>query len=345
MTACESTPLSLEKQVDIAVGYLKEGGIIAFPTETVFGLGADATNSRAIDRIYQVKRRPRDHPLILHLPDLESANYWVKEIPKTAIMLAEAFWPGPLTIILKLADNLTTNFNGNQESVAIRVPSHPVAQSILKRMRRGIVAPSANIFGRLSPTAYEHVFEELGNNLDFVIKCEPSNIGIESTIVDLTQLDPVILRPGQIDQKSLSFVLGREVYLESKTDIRSPGSHPMHYSPATPLTIVYRDDLEKFLHRDACGISVAVLGRSNRPRFSGAAAWQVAPSTSSLYAQKLYSLLRRLDHSGCQLIAVEAPPYEASWVAVYDRLRKSSIPKMALEEYIRNHKLNMSRHG
>ncbi len=334
----------LEEQISRGIQCLRRGGIIGFPTETVFGLGADAANANAIARIYEAKSRPREHPLILHLGELRDLERWVHEVPTSAESLANKFWPGPLTMILKAEPNQGREFRGDNNSVAVRVPAHPVAQALIRGLGNGIVAPSANRFGRLSPTTAQHVSDELGEKIDMVIEGPTCPIGIESTIVDLTEKVPVILRPGHIDEKQISQALGQEVLtVESKTN-KAPGSYPVHYAPNTPLTVLYRDDMEKFLHNDANGISVAVLGRSKRPYFSSAAVWQVAPFSPAAYAQNLYGLLRRLDHSGCDLIAVEEPPHRMSWFAIHDRLKKSSIPKIALAEFIKSQSRNNLNH-
>ncbi len=327
---------SLEDQIRVGIDCLKRGGVIGFPTETVFGLGGDATNPNAIARIYEVKSRPKEHPLILHLGGVRDLDKWVQKVPLSAEILASKFWPGPLTLILKAIPDMGVEFRGRNNTVAVRVPAHPVAQALILGLGKGVVAPSANRFGRLSPTSAQHVSEELGSKIDMVIDGATCSIGIESTIVDLTEKVPLILRPGHIDEKQISDTLGEEVLsLESRKN-KAPGSHPVHYAPNTPLTVVYRDDMEKFLHKDSGNISVAVLGRSKRPFFSAAAVWQVAPSDPVNYARNLYALLRRLDHSGCDLIAVEEPPHKMNWFAIHDRLKKSSIPKMALPEFIKN---------
>jgi len=328
--------LNIDYQVREGINCLKNGGIVGFPTETVFGLGANADDVDAVAKVYSVKSRPRGHPLILHLAKLDEASAWVEEIPPAAYTLAKAFWPGPLTLVLKAKSKVANHFSGNFGTIAIRVPSHPIARALIIGLGRGIVAPSANRFGRLSPTSASDVFEELGGKVDLIIEAESCSIGIESTIVDLTEDMPVILRPGIIDQEKISMLLGKDVVERVSKTNKAPGSHPVHYAPNTPLTVVYRDQLEKFLHKDTNGLSVAVLGRSIRPQFSGAAVWQVAPTESLPYAKNLYSLLRRLDKSGCELIAVEEPPYSSEWMAVHDRLKKSCIPKMALVEFIRN---------
>ncbi len=330
---------TLEKQIQQAINCLKTGGIVGFPTETVFGLGADATSPSAVNRVYAAKGRPRNHPLILHLSGLDKADRWVANIPPVARVLGEKFWPGPLTLVFKSKGEVARHFCGEQDTIAIRVPSNPIARELINGLGGGIVGPSANRFGRLSPTSPQDVFQELGGKVDIIIKGETCPIGIESTIVDVSREVPVILRPGMIDQRQISLALGLDITLAEESERKkAPGSCPVHYAPVIPLTVIYRDRLEKFLHSQTSGIPVAVLGRSVRPPFSGAAVWQAAPHGPRQYAKNLYSLLRRLDNSGCSLIAVEEPPYKNEWLAIHDRLGKSSTPKIALREYIKNTK-------
>src|SRR6185503_20849697 len=200
-------PASIQTAVDV----LRKGGLVAFPTETVYGLGADADNEQALKAIFRVKGRPETHPLIIHLNRREQLQDWAASIPDSARKLAERFWPGPLTLILKKASRVSKVVTGGQETVGLRVPDHPAALSLLREFGGGVAAPSANRFGRVSPTTAEHVRQDLGGDVDFILDGGPCSIGVESTIVDLSSGDPVILRPGGLTKERLEETLGCSV--------------------------------------------------------------------------------------------------------------------------------------
>ena len=301
-------------EVRRAAEILRAGGLVAFPTETVYGLGADASNAAAVARLYAVKGRPPDHPVIVHLDSLERALAWARDVPKEARLLAEHFWPGPLTLILKRSEKAKDFVTGGQPSVGIRVPSHPIAQELLKAFGGGVAAPSANRFGRVSPTTASHVREDLGSDVDLVLEGGPSEVGIESTIVDLSGGAAVLLRPGKISRAELE----EFVELEERTEAspRHSGGLERHYSPRTPARLVPTHLLDKEIAR--LGDKVAVLAFSRpdeRVDF-----WLRMPREPQGYAQRLYAALRELDGAGCELILVEAPPETAEWAAVRDRL-------------------------
>ena len=217
-----------------AVAVLARGGLVAFPTETVYGLGADASNETAVRRIFSVKGRPADHPLIVHLARVEQLADWAQRVPEAAWRLAEAFWPGPLTLVLPRAPRVLDVVTGGQESVGIRVPSHPVAQALLQAFGGGIAGPSANRFGRVSPTTAEHVRAELGSEVDLVLEGGQSEVGIESTIVDLSSDRPALLRPGIIGAERIAAVLGNALHAPDRTSPRASGMLASHYAPRTP---------------------------------------------------------------------------------------------------------------
>jgi len=301
-------------EVRRAAEILRAGGLVAFPTETVYGLGADASSAVAMARLYRVKGRPADHPVIVHFDSLERALAWTRDIPEEARLLAERFWPGPLTLILKRSDKAKDFVTGGQPSVGIRVPSHPVAQELLKAFGGGVAAPSANRFGHVSPTTAAHVREDLGADVDLVLEGGPSEVGIESTIVDLSSGSAFLLRPGRISKGDLEQVV--EVKEKTAASPRHSGGLERHYSPRTPARLVPTHLLDKEIA--TLGDRVAVLAFSRpdeRVDF-----WLRMPREPHGYAQRLYAALRELDGTGCEQILVEAPPETPDWAAVRDRL-------------------------
>ena len=219
---------------------------MAFPTETVYGLGADASNPAAMKKIFAAKGRPADHPVIVHIADMSDLKHWAAEVPRAAWLLAEKFWPGPLTMVLKRAPQVSDLITGGQDTVGLRVPAHPVAQHLLKAFGGGIAAPSANKFGRLSPTTAEHVREELGEAVDMVLDGGPCEVGIESTIVDLTRETPAILRPGRMSAQQIADALLAQLGEPAGDRPRVPGSLASHYAPRAPLKIVHPDEIENY---------------------------------------------------------------------------------------------------
>lgn len=317
-----------DQEIEKAAAVLRAGGLVAFPTETVYGLGADASNPMALKKIFAAKGRPADHPLIVHIADMSDLKRWVAEVPRSAWLLAEKFWPGPLTMVLKRTKQVSDLISGGQDSIALRVPGHPVAQRLLKAFGGGIAAPSANRFGRLSPTTAEHVTQELGSAVDLVLDGGACEVGIESTIVDLTREPPAILRPGRISAQQIGDALLAQLGDSGLDRPRVSGSLASHYAPRLPLKLVHPDQLESYLRQQA-GTAVAVLARRGRPRDSNAALWQVAPELPEDYARSLYAALRRLDDSGCRMIVVEELPQLPEWIAVRDRLARAATPESA----------------
>ena len=307
----------MNPEVRRAAQILRGGGLVAFPTETVYGLGADASSEKAIARLYAVKRRPVDHPVIVHFASADDAFRWAAAVPQAARELAKKFWPGPLTLILKRSSLAKDCVTGGQDTVGLRVPSHPVAQQLLKEFSGGIAAPSANRFGKVSPTTAVHVGEDLGKDVDLVLEGGPSEVGIESTIVDLSGAAAVLLRPGSISKEALEAVLG-SLAEKAATSPRHSGGLERHYAPRTPARMVPAHALDKEISK---GKSVAVLAFSRpdeRVDF-----WLRMPREPQTYAQKLYAALRELDTAACELILVEAPPDTAEWAAVRDRLKRA----------------------
>ena len=307
----------MSAEVRRAAEILRAGGLVAFPTETVYGLGADASSAKAVARLYAVKRRPADHPVIVHFASADDAFSWAREVPDAAKLLARQFWPGPLTLILKRSHKARDFITGGQDSVGLRVPSHPVAQELLELLGP-IAAPSANRFGLVSPTTAAHVRADLGADVDLVLEGGPSEVGIESTIVDLSGGAPVLLRPGRISKQDLERVIGA-VSEGSEGSPRHSGGLERHYAPRTPARLVPTYDLDKEIARLKEKVAVLAFSRPDeRVDY-----WLRMPRDPDAYAQKLYGALRELDTAGCDEILVEAPPESPAWAAVRDRLQRA----------------------
>ena len=315
-----------------AAAVLKAGGVVAFPTETVYGLGADASNAAAIAKIYALKGRPSTHPVIVHLARSDQLADWARDVPPLALTLAQRFWPGPLTLILRRAGHVLDAVTGGQDTVAIRIPAHPVAQAILQAFGGGVAAPSANRFGRVSATSAAHVRAEFGAALDLLLDGGECALGIESTIVDVSGQQPLLLRPGGIDVCALEAALGAPVASAGAAAPRAPGTLKAHYAPSTPLMLVDSDmvaELVRSLARQET--KLAVLSFSTmRPLLPGLT-WLAAPADAAGYAHDLYANLRALDASGCEIIVVERPPERVEWLAVLDRLTRAAAGSSGAE--------------
>lgn len=315
-----------------AVALLRAGELVAIPTETVYGLGADAANPAAVARIFAAKGRPADHPLIVHLAGHDAVDHWAEQVPAVAWALMETFWPGPLTLILKKQSWVPDAVTGGQDTVGLRVPGHPVALELLRRFaaavgeHAGIAAPSANRFGRISPTTAGHVREELGDRVPLILDGGPCVVGIESTIVDCSRGQPVVLRPGHISPLHLEAILGARPAIETAVGApRVSGSLEAHYAPQTPLRMVVGERLLDFInaqrHRGGrCG----VISLNQPPQAGMPHAWRLMPADPVGYAHALYAALRDMDHAGVDLIVVEVPPADPAWAAVADRLRRAA---------------------
>ncbi len=306
--------------IDKAARLLRDGRLVAFPTETVYGLGADASGPAAMARLYAVKGRPADHPVIVHFADAATAFTWAREIPEAARTLAACFWPGPLTLVLKRASHVGDFVTGGQDTVGVRVPDHPLARELLAAFGGGVAAPSANRFGRVSPTTAQHVREDLGTDVDMVLDGGPCGVGIESTIVDLSRGVPVVLRPGHISAALIEATLAGTVSAPDGSSPRMSGGLPSHYAPRTSARLMQPGDLDAEIER--LGASAAVLGFSapdDRVDF-----WLRMPRDPAAYAQRLYAALRELDATGCAMLLVESPPDAPEWQGVLDRLRRAA---------------------
>lgn len=318
-----------------ATELLRAGELVALPTETVYGLGADAANPLAVAKIFAAKGRPADHPLIVHIPDAAHLGRWAREIPPEAYALAEKFWPGALTLILKRQATVPDVVTGGQDTVGLRVPNHPLALDLLKAFDGGIAAPSANRFGRISPTTAQHVRDDLGTAVPLVLDGGPCQVGIESTIIDLSFSTggrrAVVLRPGMLSASDIGRVLGR-VPLSPDDPLAPPevrqtrasGTLEAHYAPLTPLVLMPDDSLPIALRNAIVQKEqVAVLATHPAPFAMPGITWQVAPADPAGFAHDLYAHLRALDALGCDRIYVQKPVGQP-WVAVLDRLQRAA---------------------
>jgi L-threonylcarbamoyladenylate synthase len=323
------------KQIEIAVSTLRAGDLVAFPTETVYGLGASAINEHALRRLFKVKGRPENHPVIVHLAHFNQVYAWAREVPESARILAERFWPGPLTMILKRASRVSDLITGGQDTIGLRIPNHPVALALLKAFGEAVAAPSANRFGRVSPTTAQDVRNELGSDVACVLDGGNCQVGIESTIVDLTQGKATILRPGMISENEINSLLGgkSESSETNPPSIRVPGSLARHYATQTPIKLKSLNEIHSSvitspgsLGSDEQPRSIAVLSFADKPKnaSSSLGRWIKISSEADEYARDLYRSLRELDRSGARVILVEELPQGPDWLAVKDRLSRAA---------------------
>jgi L-threonylcarbamoyladenylate synthase len=313
----------MDRAIDDAVRRLERGDLVAFPTETVYGLGADASNPVAVARIFAAKQRPPDHPLIVHLASSEQVADWAREFPEPARKLARAFWPGPLTLVLPRAAGVLDAVTGGQDTVALRVPAHAVAQAMLRRFGRGVAAPSANRYGRVSPTRAAHVRDELGDRVGLVLDGGDCEVGLESTIVACGDGRTTLLRPGRITLAELERVVGH-VEPAGPAAPRVPGSLRSHYAPATPVQVAEPGVIDLRCVQGPAAERLAVLSRRPPPAGSRALAWRTLPTDPDGFGHELYAALRTLDVSGASRILVEAVPAGGEWAAIRDRLERAS---------------------
>ena len=307
-------------EVRRAAEILRAGGLVAFPTETVYGLGADASNAAAVARMYAAKGRPADHPVIVHFADAARAFEWAREVPDAATKLAARFWPGPLTMIHKRSAKAGDFVTGGQDSVGLRVPSHPIAQALLEQFGGGVAAPSANLFGNVSPTSASHVREDLAGKVDLILDGGSSEVGIESTIVDLSGGTPVLLRPGGISKLQLEEVLQSKIQDKKSSSPRHSGGLERHYAPKTPALLVPPHELDAQIAKRGTAVAVLAFSRPDeRVEY-----WIRMPKEPVAYAQRLYAALRELDGAGCETILIESPPGTGEWNAVLDRLSRAT---------------------
>ncbi|MSO78564.1 MAG: threonylcarbamoyl-AMP synthase [Acidimicrobiia bacterium] len=314
-----------EHDIEQAATILHDGGLVAFPTETVYGLGCDARNPRALQRLYEVKGRPPEHPVIVHLPSAEALPAWTSEVPSAARTLADACWPGPLTIVVLRAGHVLDAVTGGRGGVALRVPDQRVALALLTAFGDGLAAPSANRFGRVSPTTAADVVADLDGDVDLVLDDGPCRVGVESTIVDCTGDEPVILRVGGYPQADLEVLLGQPIALQVDGERAAPGTLPFHYSPNACVVVV---DEHSAARQIAVGIAsgkrVGVLALDLPTGLSPDVVLLQSPTSIEDFAHVLYVRLRDADRLALDVLFAVAPPEHGLGAAVADRLRRAA---------------------
>ena len=324
--------------VAMAVALLRRGGLVAFSTETVYGLGADATNVAAVARIFDAKGRPATNPLIVHVADAENARRFARHWPPAASELARHFWPGPLTLVLPKSPVIVPQVTAGLETLALRVPDHPLALQLLREFGGPVAAPSANRSSRVSPTTAEHVRRELGNTVDLILDGGPCRVGIESTVLDLTTTPPAILRPGKISRGQIEQIIGRVELPGGNTPVdqaaSSPGRQAVHYAPTAAA---FRFETEEASHvagrlranpQSATAVLVldGSLALSELECLAPPAQLNLMPAEAESYARRLYAALHEADAKGAAEIFIEMPPPDARWDAVRDRLLRATRP-------------------
>jgi L-threonylcarbamoyladenylate synthase len=314
--------------VEQAVQVLRRGGLIGLPTETVYGLGADAANELGVRRIFAVKGRPSNHPLIVHVASADEAKGRAAVWPDEAVALAQALWPGPLTLIVKRSPKVSDAVTGGQDTVGLRVPAHPLALELLSAFSGGVAAPSANRFGRVSPTTAQHVRDELGSEVDVVLDGGPCRVGVESTIVDVSGAVVRVLRPGGVPVEAVERVLGRRVpVVSAASDVRAPGLLASHYAPRAGLWLVTPQTLgDEATRRLEAGARVAALVSPELLTPAGVTRFEVGGDDEA-YARALYATLRAVDEQGLDVVLAVPPAGTGVGLAVLDRLRRAAAPR------------------
>lgn len=315
-----------EEDLHRAVSALRSGEVIGLPTETVYGLAADGTNPEAVRKIFTIKGRPAGHPLILHLGDLSWLSRFTLDAPEEAFRLAEAFWPGPLSLVLRRSDAVPDEVTGGLATVALRVPSHPIALRVLRAFGRPLAAPSANRFGEVSPTTKAHVVRSLGDRVSLVLDGGPSEVGVESTIVDLSSDRVRILRPGGVSSGQIEEVLGRPLVDDDGKGPAAPGTLDAHYAPRAEVLLMRENELWTAARR--CldeGLRVGVFSKKLPPSDLAPALSFRKRGDGKAAAHDLYAVLRALDDEGCDTILATLPEGDALDQAVADRLRRAAV--------------------
>lgn len=312
-----------------AADIIRRGGLVAFPTETVYGLGADALSELAVRRIFAAKGRPAYNPIIAHVASVEHARTLVTRWPDAADRLAQVFWPGPLTLVLPRAPMVPLALTAGRNTVAVRMPSHPVALALIRAADRAIAAPSANRFTELSPTTADHVARSLGDRVEMILDGGATHVGIESTVIDVSGEAPVLLRPGTLARAALEAALGVPVtdpapVARADEARASPGMIERHYAPRARVILVDSSSLRVAIKRERQSARVGALVITSEA--SGASSVQQLAADPLGYAQALYASLHALDEDGCEVIVVERPPQTSEWAGVNDRLRRASHP-------------------
>ena len=309
-----------EQQVRHAAELLRNGSLVAFPTETVYGLGANALDAEAVERVFEVKGRPRSSPVIVHVSNREMVRDVVSDWPEKARVLAEQFWPGPLTLVVRKTPAVPDVVTAGLLTVGVRMPAHPVALALIEAAQVPVAAPSANRFTQVSPTTAQHVRQGIGDRVDYILDGGPCEVGIESTVLSLEEEVPILLRPGGITREQIEKLIGAVVLAKDKVEGAhpSPGMHPRHYSPRTRLFLVNGGlvpDSGTGAYLQIATPSVRVVDEV-----------VPMPRDAAQYAARLYSVMHALDARGFDWIAVETPPTGTEWEAVLDRLRRAAAP-------------------
>ncbi|HMF82375.1 MAG TPA: L-threonylcarbamoyladenylate synthase [Acidimicrobiia bacterium] len=317
--------MATDADISRAAEILQGGGLVAFPTETVYGLGADADNPAALARLYAVKGRPADHPVIVHVGEPPQLGYWAADVPDAARRLGDAFWPGPLTVVVRRAARVRDEVTGGGDTVGVRVPAQPAALALLRAFGGGIAAPSANRFGQVSPTTADDVRADLGDDVDLVLDGGPCSVGVESTIVDCTGDELLLLRPGGVTRECLEEAAGRRVGTRRDGLVRAPGTLKSHYAPEATVLVVGRDDVAaRAQELLSAGQLVAVLGSGTPPSVPSAVVVFDAPRDADEYARVLYARMREVDQRGIDVLLAVPPPTAGVGAAVADRLRRAA---------------------
>lgn len=320
------------RAIQRAAAEVRAGGVVAFPTETVYGLGADALNERAVAKVFAIKNRPRFDPLIVHLPDRDAAARYATDLDPRAVALMERFWPGPLTLVVKKHPAIPDLVTAGLETVALRVPAHPVALALLRAVETPVAAPSANPFGYVSPTTAAHVQELLGDAITVILDGGPCPVGVESTVCALTDETAVILRPGGVTVEEIEAVIGPVTHAAAmRPDARSPGTFPRHYSPHVPVVLLGPGEQIPCPRE---GERVGLLSFTSHPGVEGYTVVEALSRTGDLReaAANLFAALRRLDRAGLERIVVEPVPESGIGRAIMDRLRRAVARASLLEE-------------
>ncbi|MDO6525332.1 L-threonylcarbamoyladenylate synthase [Motilimonas sp. 1_MG-2023] len=325
----ETLLLNGDEAVSQAVQLLQQGECVALPTETVYGLAANAANAPAVDKIFAAKGRPKNHPLIVHIPDVSHLEKWAADIPATAYALAEQFWPGPLTLLLKKAPHVDDVVTGGLDTIALRVPAHPLFLSVLAQLDSGLAAPSANRYKQLSPTIAEQVSKGLKGRIAAVLDGGPCAHGLESTILDLVSERPRILRAGPITKQQLDVALGCDVEMPKQHVEVVPGNVKAHYQPITPARLVTTEqlvaDMAELQGQNVCLLlwSEQAIAQAKATGLT-ASQWREMPREAALYGQQLYVTLYQVDQLDVANILVELPPQSDDWRAINDRLSRAA---------------------
>jgi L-threonylcarbamoyladenylate synthase len=318
--------VATEEGIDRAVEVLRAGGLVALPTETVYGLAADAANPDAVRRVFAAKGRPPDHPLIVHLASAADLHRWAAEVPPAAERLAAACWPGPLTLVLARGPDVLDVVTGGRPTVGLRVPDQPVALAVLRRFGGGLAAPSANRFGRVSPTRAEHVVADLGDRVDLFLDGGPCQVGVESTIVEVVGERACVLRVGVLTADELSAIAGIPVAVDTSGPARAPGMLASHYAPRARVLPTEPGGLTEALAALPEGTRAVVLAEASPPGLPAGVGLLEPVGDATGYARHLYERLRAADDLGADLVIAVLPAPEGPGLAVRDRLRRAAHP-------------------